>query len=220
MSTNTFTRLVATLAAVMCFGLWTDTVAAHAAPRHRVIGHPQKWASQWSFQQLAGFCALNSSTDLIAGAGGPELTQYAIEAWALANNELTPDGVAVPGQSTGWGMTWVQAVATIDYFGAGYGITAKGFDGGGLPWIEAALRANHELMVEVDGERIWRERKLDIGAPDHMAVVTGYDLTTRTVILNDSGTPYGRAERIPLARFLSAWNTSKELSVITNKADA
>ena len=47
-------------------------------------------------------------------------------------------------------------------------------------------------------------------------VVTGVDTANNVVHLNDSGTPKGRDEQIPLELFLKSWETSNELVVVTS----
>ena len=51
---------------------------------------------------------------------------------------------------------------------------------------------------------------------DHAVVVTGVDTADNVVHLNDSGTPKGRDEQIPLELFLKSWETSNELVVVTS----
>jgi hypothetical protein len=50
---------------------------------------------------------------------------------------------------------------------------------------------------------------------DHAVVVTGVDTANGVVHLNDSGTPDGRDEQIPMALFAKAWATSHNFMVIT-----
>ena len=76
------------------------------------------------------------------------------------------------------------------------------------------------MIVSVNGELIWHqpvETKDDNGNPgsDHAVVVTGVDTANNVVHLNDSGTPNGRDEQIPMALFVQAWDASNELMVVT-----
>ena len=50
---------------------------------------------------------------------------------------------------------------------------------------------------------------------DHAVVVTGVDTRTGVVHLNDSGTPNGRDEQIPMATFAQAWSTGNNLLIVT-----
>ena len=54
-----------------------------------------------------------------------------------------------------------------------------------------------------------------LGHPE--LVVTGVDTGTNVVHLNDSGTPNGRNEQIPLATFSRAWATSDDLLIVTRE---
>jgi hypothetical protein len=50
---------------------------------------------------------------------------------------------------------------------------------------------------------------------NHAVVVTGVDTGANVVHLNDSGTPDGRDEQIPLATFTRAWATSNDPLIVT-----
>ena len=46
--------------------------------------------------------------------------------------------------------------------------------------------------------------------------MTGPDTANNAVHLNDSGTPQGRDEQIPMTLFLKPWDASNELMVVTS----
>ncbi len=48
-------------------------------------------------------------------------------------------------------------------------------------------------------------------------VVTGVDTGTNVIHVNDSGTPNGRDEQIPMATFSQAWTTSDDLLIVTQE---
>lgn len=50
---------------------------------------------------------------------------------------------------------------------------------------------------------------------DHAVVVTGVDTENGIVHLNDSGTPTGRDEQIPMETFVEAWATSHDFMAVT-----
>ena len=52
--------------------------------------------------------------------------------------------------------------------------------------------------------------------PDHALVVIGID-TAGTVYLNDGSNPHGRNERVPIDRFMKAWDTSNNLVISTEE---
>ncbi|EUA52749.1 hypothetical protein I552_8857 [Mycobacterium xenopi 3993] len=52
---------------------------------------------------------------------------------------------------------------------------------------------------------------------DHAVVVTGVDTRSNIVHLNDSGTPNGRDEQIPMDTFSQAWATGDNLLIVTRQ---
>ena len=60
----------------------------------------------------------------------------------------------------------------------------------------------------------------DRTTPDHAVVVTGVDTGANIVHVNDSGTPDGRNEQIPMATFSQAWRTSDDLLIVTQETGA
>ena len=77
------------------------------------------------------------------------------------------------------------------------------------PTIEAAAAA-------LNAETIWNypAGQGQRTEADHAVVVTGVDTRAGVVHLNDSGTPNGRDEQIPLATFTQAWSTGNNLLIV------
>jgi hypothetical protein len=74
------------------------------------------------------------------------------------------------------------------------------------------LNNGHSVMVSVDAYELWEPAHDYKDDPDHSSnlelVVTGIDTTNGLVYLNDSGSPSGQHEVIPLNRFEAAWEAS------------
>jgi uncharacterized protein YvpB len=75
------------------------------------------------------------------------------------------------------------------------------------------------VIAALNAETIWKypQGKGQRTNADHAVVVTGVDTHTDIVHLNDSGTPNGRDEQIPVASFTRAWATSNNLLIVTQE---
>ena len=78
--------------------------------------------------------------------------------------------------------------------------------------IEEAFNNGHKVIVGVDSGQIWHGDDNNIFSPmtvaDHAVEVIGFDYSDPNnpmVILNDSGTPDGCGELVPLDVFENAW---------------
>ena len=67
--------------------------------------------------------------------------------------------------------------------------------------LEQDLAGGHKVIAAVNAETIWNypPGKGQRTNADHAVDVTGVDTRTDIVPLNDSGTPNGRDEQIPMA---------------------
>ena len=72
------------------------------------------------------------------------------------------------------------------------------------------------MIAAVNAETIWNyaASQGQRSQADHAVVVTGVDTRAGVVHLNDSGTPNGRDEQIPLATFTQAWSTGNNLLIV------
>jgi uncharacterized protein YvpB len=98
-----------------------------------------------------------------------------------------------------------------------YGIQSDLTTGNSLSTIEDDLTSGHKVIAALNAETIWNypPGQGQRTQADHAVVVTGVDTATNIVHLNDSGTPNGRDERIPLNTFTQAWSTSDNLLIVT-----
>ena len=82
--------------------------------------------------------------------------------------------------------------------------------------LEQDLAGGHKVIAALNAETIWNypPGNGDRTTPDHAVVVTGVDTGANIVHVNDSGTPDGRNEQIPMATFSQAWTTSDDLLIV------
>jgi hypothetical protein len=193
---------------------------AGTAPTDHVIGDPTADASQWTFQGANGYCGPNSISMMLQATTGQHLTEQQIATWAISNDEMTklppqddsPAGVP----SLHYGMLPSQAADAMNALGSQYGISAK-LESGNIGDLEGSLRSGHEVMIELDDQRIWHQPGVtDTNEANHFVVVTGIDPSTGTVFLNDPGDPDGKEESIPLKEFESSWSTSNNAMIVTS----
>ena len=97
-----------------------------------------------------------------------------------------------------------------------YGVQSELTTGNTMPALEQDLAAGRKVIAAVNAETIWNY-PLGPGqrtSADHAVVVTGVDTRADIVHLNDSGTPNGRNEQIPLTTFTRAWATGNDLLIV------
>ncbi len=217
---------LAVVAAAIALGLAGPAEAAAGT----MYGDPAAAAPYWRYQKYDD-CVLMSSADVIGQVTGKEPSERAIIKRAQSTPSVvhpgsiytTPTNTKNP--NSGMGTSFADVPTLLGLYKIGAMITNKEHapkDGipGGIEGIEQQLSAGHKVIVSVNGELIWHqpvETTDDNGNPrgDHAVVVTGVDTANNVVHLNDSGTPEGRDEQIPMALFLQAWGASKELMVFT-----
>ena len=91
--------------------------------------------------------------------------------------------------------------------------------GNSMGTLEQDLAGGHKVIAALNAETIWNypPGDGDRTTPDHAVVVTGVDTGTNIIHVNDSGTPTGRDEQIPMATFSQAWTTSDDLLIVTQE---
>jgi len=227
---KTFATIAKTAALALAAGALTLGLAVPAeAASGTMYGDPAAAAQWWRHQQYDD-CVLMASADVIGQVTGTEPSEDAIIKKAQSTPSVVHPGTIYvkpantkkpnSGQGTSFGDVpellaayKVHAVITNKKHATKDGFAV------GMPGIEQELGAGHKVIVSVNAELIWDqpvETKDDNGDPegDHAVVVTGVDTAKGIVHLNDSGTPDGRDEQIPLALFMQAWDASGELMVV------
>jgi Peptidase_C39 like family len=220
------TATVAAVAGALALGLAGPAEAASGT----MYGDPAAAAKYWRYQQYDD-CVLMSTADVIGQVTGKEPSEQAIIKRAQSTPSVvhpgsiytTPANTRNP--NSGMGTSFADIPTLLSLYKIDAVITNKAHaakDGirGGIEGIEQQLGAGRKVIVSINAELIWHkpvENKDDNGNPrgDHAVVVTGVDTANNMVHLNDSGTPRGRDEQIPLALFVQAWGASKELMIVT-----
>jgi len=90
------------------------------------------------------------------------------------------------------------------------------------------LTHGRKVIVAVDSGELWGmdsslEDSFTGQSPDHAVVINGLDLSDPSnpiAVINDPGHPDGAGMRVPLDRFLDAWNDSNQFYVATDNAPA
>jgi hypothetical protein len=194
-----------------------------------LYGNPMEHAAYCEPQTQNYDCVEMSAADVIEQITGQDVSEATItaEAQQLTSgydiDPLTgqPDHLYDPNSGT----DLRDAPALLETYGvqASYTDDSTAAGGGaatGISALEDELAAGHQVIASVDAETVWNSvsgtNSPDAGAADHAVVVTGIDTTNGVVYLNDSGTPNGAAEAVPLSVFEQAWATSGHAMVATD----
>ncbi|MCM2371875.1 cysteine peptidase family C39 domain-containing protein [Aporhodopirellula aestuarii] len=86
------------------------------------------------------------------------------------------------------------------------------------------LAHGRKVIVAVDGGELWGtdsvlEDRFQGQTPDHAVVINGLDMSDPSnpiAVINDPGHPEGAGMRVPLDRFIDAWNDSDQFYVATD----
>lgn len=169
-----------------------------AANPFAVTGNPAASMEYWEFQGDTGRCALYSEKFVIEELTGQDIDIEDFAEVAKANGWFTEEG----------GTTFLNMNNMLDY----YGIENQMSFHNSITDIENCLNNGGKVIVSIDSDEIWYGTSNNIFSPDsaadHAVEVIGIDRTDPNhpmVILNDSGTPDGRGEMVPLEVFEGAW---------------
>lgn len=199
------TGAVTALAAAAVIGLAGVT---HADPNGQMYGDPGAAAPYWRYQHQED-CGLMAVADVVGQLTGHEPSQIGVEMRGFFTKSETHQGgiYAFDGTSPG---DMVELLSK-------YGIASDLTTGNTMTGIEQDLAAGHRVIAGLNAETIWNypPGQGQRTTADHAVVVTGVDTGTGTVHLNDSGTPTGRDEQIPMATFTQAWATGNNLLIVT-----
>jgi hypothetical protein len=165
-----------------------------------ISGDPKESMTYWECQGNTKRCALYSQKFVIEELS-PNIQNLDIEEFAQVAKEhgwFTEDG----------GTTFLNMNNMLDYYGIENVMTFHN----SINDIEECLNNGGKVIVSIDSSEIWYGADNNIFAPEsssnHAVEVIGIDRTNPEhpmVILNDSGTPYGCGEMIPLDVFEGAW---------------
>jgi hypothetical protein len=221
------TATFAAVASAVALGLAGPADAAAGT----MYGDPAAAAKWWRHQKYDD-CVLMASADVVGQMTGKEPSEQAIIKKAQSTPSVVHPGTIyitpadTKNPNSGMGTSFADVPTLLAQYKVHALITNKAHaakDGivGGMEGLEQQLAAGHKVIVSVNAELIWHqpvETKDENGKPlgDHAVVVTGIDAADNVVHLNDSGTPDGRDEQIPMALFVQAWDASNELMVVTS----
>lgn len=163
-----------------------------------ISGNPTESIEVWEYQGQTNRCALYSEKFVIEELTGREIDIEEFTDIAKSNGWFTEEG----------GTTFLNMDNMLDY----YNIDNEMSFHNSINDIEECLNNGGKVIVSIDSDEIWHGKDNDIFAPEsganHAVQVIGIDRTDPNnpmVILNDSGTPYGRGEMVPLDVFEGAW---------------
>lgn len=203
------TRLrAAALAALLTVAPLGLVGTAHADPNGQMYGDPAAAASYWRYQHQED-CGLMAVADVVGQITGHEPLQIGIELRGLFSPSTDHQGsiYAFDGTSP------QDMVALLSQYGIASDLTT----GNTMTGLEQDLAAGHKVIAGLNAETIWNypAGQGQRTTADHAVVVTGVDTANDVVHLNDSGTPTGRDEQIPMATFTQAWATGDNLLIVT-----
>lgn len=205
MLTKTRTGAVTALAAVAAIGLAGVT---HADPNGQMYGDPGAAAAYWRYQHQED-CGLMAVADVVGQLTGHEPLQIGIELRGI----FTPSSDHQGSIYAFDGTSPQDMVVLLEHYGVASDLTT----GNTMTGMEQDLAASRKVIAGLNAETIWNypAGQGQRTQADHAVVVTGVDTRTGTVHLNDSGTPTGRDEQIPMATFTQAWATGNNLLIVT-----
>jgi hypothetical protein len=181
---------------------------ARADPNGQMYGNPEAAARYWRFQHQED-CGLMAVTDVVGQLTGREPSQIGIELRGIFTKSETHRGSIYLFDGT----SPEDMVVLLQKYDVPSDLTT----GNTMGVLEQDLAGGHKVIAALNAETIWnyppgKGQRTDA---DHAVVVTGVDTRTDIVHLNDSGTPNGRDEQIPMATFTRAWATSNNLLIVT-----
>jgi hypothetical protein len=196
---------VATLIVAACIAL---AGVAQADPNGQMYGDPGAAAPYWRFQHGED-CGLMAVADVVGQIKGREPSQIGIELRGTFTKSEAHRGRIYRFDGT--------SVEDMVVLLQKYGIQSELTTGNTMGGLEQDLAGGRKVIAALNAETIWNypAGQGNRTEADHAVVVTGVDTRTDIVHLNDSGTPNGRDEQIPMATFAQAWATGNNLLIVT-----
>ncbi len=187
-----------------------STGLASADPAGQMYGNPAAAAPYWRYQHQED-CGLMAVADVVGQLTGREPSQIGIELRGVFTKSEAHRGDVYHFDGT--------SPEDLVLLLGKYGIQSQLTTGNTMQTIEQDLTGGHKVIAALNAETIWNypPGKGQRTQADHAVVVTGVDTRDDIVHLNDSGTPNGRDERIPLATFTQAWATGDNLLIVTQQ---
>jgi hypothetical protein len=176
----------------------------------QMYGDPAAAAPYWRYQHQQD-CGLMAVADVVGQLTGREPSQIGMELRGIFTRSESHRGDVYHFDGT----SPQDMVLLLQKHGIQSDLTTDN----SMETIEQDLAGGHKVIAALNAETIWNypPGDGDRTTPDHAVVVTGVDTGTNIVHLNDSGTPNGRNEQMPLATFSQAWATSDDLLIVTRE---
>jgi Peptidase_C39 like family len=186
------------------------SLAGVARADGQLYGDPAAAAPYWRYQHQQD-CGLMAVTDVVGQLTGREPSQIGMELRGIFTKSESHRGDVYRFDGT----SPQDMVLLLQKHGIQSDLTT----GNSMGSLEQDLAGGHKVIAALNAETIWNypAGKGDRTTPDHAVVVTGVDTGANIVHLNDSGTPDGRNEQIPMATFSQAWTTSDDLLIVTQE---
>lgn len=174
-----------------------------------VSGDPAYDMELWEFQGPTGRCAIYAQKFAIEAILGVEIPIEELVAVAEANGWFN--------EAEGGGTVSLNMDKLLEYYGVKHEMS---FDND-MAALEEALNNGQKVIVGVDSGQIWYGDENDIFSPetraDHAVEVIGIDRSDADhpmVVLNDSGSPDGCGELVPMDVFENAWNAGDAQMIV------
>lgn len=172
--------------------------APAAADMDKVVGDPVESMEYWEYQGPTNRCAIYSQKFVIEELTGNDLDIEELAQLAEDQNWFSEDG----------GTSLLHTNKLLDHYGVD---NTMSFDNT-MADIEKCLANGGKVIVGVNADEIWYGEESNIfvptGGANHALQVVGVDYTdpdNPQVILNDSGSPDGCGEMVPMDVFVGAW---------------
>ncbi len=205
-------------------------------------GTPTDQAQYWLEQTIDNDCVLIADAAIIAQLGGPKFTEAEIVAIGKATpstvDPTKPMYVGTKAETGSGGMYDKDGVALLKKYGidATYKSYVDDPEPGEAPNkatqvdgqraladVEAALAAGKAVAVVVDSGLIVNASGQDVETPapeaNHWVVVTGVDISTGKIYLNDGNLAAGSAP-VSIAGFMWSWQSSDFGVIVASRAPA
>jgi hypothetical protein len=181
---------------------------AHADPDGQMYGNPQAAAPYWRYQHGED-CGLMAVADVVGQVTGREPLQIGMKLRGVFTKSETHRGSIYRFDGT----SPEDLVVLLQKFDVASQLTT----GNTMDALEQDLAGGRKVIAALNAETIWDypAGQGNRTEADHAVVVTGVDTRADIVHLNDSGTPNGRDEQIPMSTFTQAWSTGDNLLIVT-----
>ncbi len=198
---------------------------AHAEPEG-TAGDPTAAAQYWGRQHYDD-CALMAVADVVGEVTGSKPSEEDVIALATSTPSskdgappiyvLPPDPPVSPAVRKDQLPVIRDLPILLNHYGVGSvftddSIAANGGPPTGIPALAAVLGEGKKVIVSLNGETIW-DIPGDRTVHDHDVVVTGIDIGSGVVHLNDSAHPTPDSQ-VSTETFDAAWKTSDRSMVL------